>query len=201
MQSGAWFDAAILDPSNRLGVTPGSSAWRPDLVADPRLADPGADGWIDAAAFTVPRTADGSYRYGNLRRNSLLGPGYFNLDAGLTKDVRLGGNRRLQLSWEVFNVTNHPSYGLPNANLGSRTLTRTAPPPFSGSTPRRTEPSDCRKIVRFRLTRPSIAIPVPRPIAATVISARSPSPPSLFRIMRGGIPNAIGRRGKQQYQA
>jgi len=21
--------------------------------------------------------------------------------------------------WEVFNVTNHPSYGLPNSNLGS----------------------------------------------------------------------------------
>ena len=35
MQSGAWFDVAILDPANRLGVTPGSSVWRPDLVGDP----------------------------------------------------------------------------------------------------------------------------------------------------------------------
>lgn len=27
---------------------------------------------------------------------------------------------RLQLRWEVFNVTNHPSYGLPTTNLLSR---------------------------------------------------------------------------------
>jgi hypothetical protein len=41
------------------------------------------------------------------------------MDAGLTREMALTGNRRLQLRWEVFNVTNHPSYGLPNANLGS----------------------------------------------------------------------------------
>lgn len=118
MQSGAWFDIAILDPSNLLGVTPGSSAWRPDVIGDPRPAHPTADAWIDAAAFAVPRNADGTYRYGNLRRNSLEGPGYFNVDAGLTKDIRLR-SARLQLRWEVFNVTNHPSYALPNASLGS----------------------------------------------------------------------------------
>ena len=54
-----------------------------------------------------------------LGRNTLLGPGFFNLDAGLSKDIRLGGTRRLQLRWEVFNLTNHPSFGLPNAELGS----------------------------------------------------------------------------------
>ena len=77
-----------------------------------------ADAWIDPAAFAVPQNADGTYRFGNLGRNSLRGPGYFNIDAGLTRQLRLGGTRRLQLRWEVFNVTNHPSYGLPNANLG-----------------------------------------------------------------------------------
>ena len=41
------------------------------------------------------------------------------MDAGLTREMRLGRTRRLQLRWEVFNVTNHPSYGLPNSNLGS----------------------------------------------------------------------------------
>ena len=65
--------------------------------------DPTADAWLNAAAFAVPQNADGTYRYGNLGRNSLLGPGYFNLDAGLTQDIRLGGARRLQIRWEVFN--------------------------------------------------------------------------------------------------
>ena len=119
MQSGAPFDVVISDPANRLGVTPGTTVWRPDLVDDPRMAHPTADGWIDPAAFAVPQNPDGTYRYGNHGRNSLQGPGYFNLDAGLTRDFRLGSNRRLQIRWEVFNVTNHPSYALPSANLGS----------------------------------------------------------------------------------
>jgi hypothetical protein len=33
------------------------------------------------------------------------------------KSVRLGEQKRLQVRWEVFNVLNHPSYGLPNTNL------------------------------------------------------------------------------------
>ena len=33
-QSGAYFDVTVLDPRNRLGVTAGSSVWRPDLVGD-----------------------------------------------------------------------------------------------------------------------------------------------------------------------
>ena len=119
MQSGAPFEVLISDPTNRLGVTPGTTVWRPDLVGDPRMPYPTPDGWIDPAAFAVPQNPDGTYRYGNHGRNSLQGPGYFNLDAGLTRDFRLGSNRRLQVRWEVFNVTNHPSYGLPSANLGS----------------------------------------------------------------------------------
>ncbi len=80
---------------------------------------PTADAWLNPAAFAIPQNADGTYRYGNLGRNTLLGPGYFNLDAALTKDIRLGDTRRLQIRWEVFNLTNHPSFGLPNAELGS----------------------------------------------------------------------------------
>ena len=118
-QSGAYFDVTVLDPTNRLGVTVGSSVWRPDLVGDPTVAHPTADAWLNPAAFAIPQNADRSYRYGDLGRNTLLGPGYFNLDAGLTKDIRLGGTRRLQVRWEVFNLTNHPSFGLPNAELGS----------------------------------------------------------------------------------
>ena len=118
-QSGAWFDVTILDPTNRLGVTPGSGAWRPDLVGDPRAPHPTADAWLNSAAFAIPHDADGTYRYGDLGRNTLRGPGYFNLDAALTKEMGLGGARRLQLRWDVFNLTNHPSFSLPNSELGS----------------------------------------------------------------------------------
>jgi hypothetical protein len=118
LQSGRYFDVTLPDPTTLLGVT--SSTWRADVVGDPRAANPGADGWLNPSAFAVPRNDDGSYRFGNMQRNSLEGPGYFNVDAGLMRNVRVGPNRRLQLRWEVFNVTNHPSYGLPSTNLLSR---------------------------------------------------------------------------------
>jgi hypothetical protein len=115
MQSGRYFDVTLPDPTTLLGVT--SSNWRADLVGDPRPANPGPDGWLNPAAFAVPQNPDGSYRFGNLGRNSLVGPGYFNLDVGLMRNFQLGASRRLQVRWEVFNATNHPSYGLPTSNL------------------------------------------------------------------------------------
>jgi hypothetical protein len=116
MQSGAYFDVSIPNPRGRLGVT--ASNWRPDLIGDARLSNPGADRWLSPTAFAVPQNPDGTYRFGTLGRNSLVGPRYFNLDAGVTRDFPLGARRRLQVRWEVFNATNHPSYGLPNAILG-----------------------------------------------------------------------------------
>ena len=119
MQSGGYFDVTILDSANRLGVTPNSSVWRPDLLRDPRTPHQTADAWIEASAFAIPQNPDGSYRYGRLGRNSLVGPGYFNVDLGLTRQFRVGSRATMQIRWEVFNATNHPSYGLPNASLGS----------------------------------------------------------------------------------
>lgn len=116
-QSGRYFDVTIPNPTTFLGVT--SSVWRPDLVGDWRVSNPGPDGWLNREAFEVPQNPDGTYRFGTLRRNSLLGPSFFNVDAGLMKNFRLGGHR-VQFRWEVFNATNHPSYGLPISNLLSR---------------------------------------------------------------------------------
>ena len=115
LQSGRYFDVEVPDATSLLGVS--SSVWRADLVGDPRPSNPGPDGWLNTGAFSVPRNADGTYRFGNLGRNTLIGPGFFNVDAGLMRDFRVGGRRRIQLRWEVFNATNHPSYGLPNSNL------------------------------------------------------------------------------------
>lgn len=117
-QSGRYFDVTVPDPASSLGVT--SSVWRADLVGDWRMSNPGPDGWLNREAFTVPQNPDGTYRFGNLGRNSLLGPGFFNIDASLMKNFRLRGGRRVQFRCEVFNATNHPSYGLPISNVLSR---------------------------------------------------------------------------------
>jgi hypothetical protein len=114
-ETGRFFEVTVPDPTSNLGVT--TSLWRADLVGNPYPADQGVDHWFDKNAFAVPQNTDGSFRYGNLGRNSLRGPGVFNLDLGLIRQLTLGGDKRLQIRWEVFNVTNHPSYGFPISNL------------------------------------------------------------------------------------
>jgi hypothetical protein len=43
--------------------------------------------------------------------NSLRGNPFFNLDARLAKNIKLGENRNLQLIFQAFNLTNHANYG------------------------------------------------------------------------------------------
>jgi len=43
--------------------------------------------------------------------NSLRGNPYFNLDARLSKNLKLGEHRNLQLIFQAFNLTNHANYG------------------------------------------------------------------------------------------
>jgi hypothetical protein len=47
---------------------------------------------------------------GNLQRNFLNGPVYFNWDAGLLKNIRITENTRLQLRAEAFNLLNHANF-------------------------------------------------------------------------------------------
>jgi hypothetical protein len=43
--------------------------------------------------------------------NSLRGDPYFDMDARVAKNIKLGENRNLQLIFQAFNLTNHANYG------------------------------------------------------------------------------------------
>jgi len=43
--------------------------------------------------------------------NSLRGDPYFNMDARLAKNIKLGEKRNLQLAFQGFNIFNHANYG------------------------------------------------------------------------------------------
>jgi outer membrane receptor protein involved in Fe transport len=43
--------------------------------------------------------------------NSLRGDPYFNMDARVAKNIKLGETRNLQLAFQAFNLTNHANYG------------------------------------------------------------------------------------------
>jgi hypothetical protein len=96
----------------------GTGTQRPDLVGDPHL-DPGRSRqeliaqYFDASAFALP--ALGSY--GNSGRNTLIGPGRWNLDFALFKSFRLRESVGLQFRWEMFNALNHANLANPRRNI------------------------------------------------------------------------------------
>ncbi len=70
---------------------------------------------FNPAAFTLP--ANGTF--GNVRRNSLYGPGieYVNISAG--KRFEIYESVKLQIRLDATNAFNHPSFGQPNGNLAT----------------------------------------------------------------------------------
>jgi hypothetical protein len=88
---------------------------RPNQVSNPELASPTIAQWFDVNAF-VAETINTA---GNTGSNTLHGPSYKRIDLSLFKNVPLNGQMQLQLRAEVFNVFNTPSFGNPNAALGT----------------------------------------------------------------------------------
>jgi hypothetical protein len=92
-----------------LGTTRGGQGWqtnqRPNFVPGAAEPDPqGPLGWLNRDSFSD--VAAGSY--GNLGRNTERGPSFFQIDASLLKNTKLGDLGRLQFRIEVFNVLNRP---------------------------------------------------------------------------------------------
>ena len=76
--------------------------------------------WLNPAAFAAPQPGT----FGNLPRNFLRGPGFWQLDLMVSKDFRFGANQGLQLRVEVFNITNRLNYENPAAALPDGTVGR-----------------------------------------------------------------------------
>jgi hypothetical protein len=89
---------------------------RPNFTGvSPYLSDATPSRWLNPAAFTEP--APGFW--GNVGRNTIEGPGIFNIDAEVHKQFRMPyrENHLLQFRIETFNTPNHPNWGMPSLNI------------------------------------------------------------------------------------
>ena len=59
--------------------------------------------------------------YGNTARNSLRGPGFFDMDIALLKDTKLTERVNAQFRAEFFNVLNHPNFAIPTGSVFTTT--------------------------------------------------------------------------------
>ena len=97
---------------------------RPNLVGDPGAVagGPSVAQFFNTAAFK----ANPLFTYGNLGRNTMIGPGSANVDASLAKRATLfkAADHPLDLDfrWEFFNLFNHPNFGFPGNVLGTPTF-------------------------------------------------------------------------------
>jgi hypothetical protein len=82
------------------GVTPGQTLGTPTLYFDP-------------CAFSLPTPGV----YGNLGRNTLIGPGVFNADLGVVKNTKMTERFNLEFRAEFFNLLNHANFRLPATSV------------------------------------------------------------------------------------
>ncbi len=89
------------------------------MAGEYRVSNPSPDRWYDRTAFAIPRDASALADFGNVGRNSMQEDGIFNWDIGLQKAFQVTESLDVQFRREVFNMTNHPSFAVPNRNVRS----------------------------------------------------------------------------------
>jgi hypothetical protein len=110
MQSGFPFTINVQGDTAGVGAGTGGIFARPNLVPgiDPVSASISNGQYLNLAAFASPP----AFTFGNLGRNTVIGPGYVDLDAVLAKSITLGARSTVQLRVEAFNVLNRRNYNL-----------------------------------------------------------------------------------------
>jgi hypothetical protein len=96
-------------------VDPSGNSVRPIYVAgcDPYQGARTVSTWFNPACYAA--TAPGFM--GNTGRNTLRGPGFFDMDLGLLKDTKLTERLNMQFRAEAFNLLNHANFAPPAAPL------------------------------------------------------------------------------------
>ena len=123
VQTGTPFTATVTGGANNTGGG-GAFATRPDQICDPNL--PSSErtplNFFNAACFVAPPAG----QYGNAPRNSIEGPGMFTWNLQMAKSIPFGRdqNHRVDVRWEITNLTNTPNFAGLSTVVGSSTVGR-----------------------------------------------------------------------------
>jgi hypothetical protein len=115
-RSGAWLTVTT---TNDLAFT-GVPGQRVNQVKDDAYGEKTLTNYLNVAAFALPTAGT----LGNHRRNSLTGPGFWQVDMALARMLRLHEAQTLELRFETFNLLNNFNWGTPVTNFNSGTFGR-----------------------------------------------------------------------------
>jgi hypothetical protein len=101
---------------------------RPNLVGDPYCHPQGRDCWLNAASFAPPAP----YTFGDLKNNSLFGPGSIIVNTSLARLFPIGEHQVVEFRWDVFNVPNHVNLYAPQEAFVAPTFGQPTPATTAG---------------------------------------------------------------------
>ncbi len=112
------FPSSVASAANRVFTGTGSPTGRPNAVADCNLYSgfQTLSEWFNTSCFTLQ--AQGTY--GDAGRDTITGPGLWDLDNSLIRDFnvrKISEAFKVQFRAEAFNIFNHPSFQNPNTTI------------------------------------------------------------------------------------
>jgi hypothetical protein len=108
------------------------------LIGSPNSGAHTTAEWFNTSAFakcndtSVFGPSAPQYCFGNLGRNTMIGPGFKTFDLALHKTTPIRESHAIEFRAEFFNAFNHPNFNNPGATLGNSdfgTITSTGPLP------------------------------------------------------------------------
>ena len=118
--NGVTFQEVVAETSG-IGADRDTGPNRPNLTGDPMSGGGTEDRWFNAtpiggsgSAFSRPAVGT----FGNLPRNSLVGPGYWRTDASLFKRFMFTSGHGIEVRAEAVNLFNHVNLGNPDSEIG-----------------------------------------------------------------------------------
>jgi hypothetical protein len=124
MQSGFPFTINLQGDTAGVGAGTGGIFIRPNAVAGQNWQLPSdqrtTDRYFNTSAFAAPATGS----FGNVGRNTVIGPGMVNLDVVLARSFSFTETKKLQFRAEAFNVLNHSNYTIVGRLLNTPTFGR-----------------------------------------------------------------------------
>jgi len=124
--------AAANDVTGRIPDYRGEAIMRPNVSGTTTGSSGPAmlDNYFNKTAFSIPSA---SAPFGNLGRNALRAPGFWQWDVGVNKRFTIPAREGMSLQFrsEFFNILNRSNFGLPNndiTNAAFGTIRSTYPP-------------------------------------------------------------------------
>ncbi|MGC2658055.1 MAG: TonB-dependent receptor [Bryobacteraceae bacterium] len=106
--------AEAIDPGLAPSINAGSTLY-PEVIANPKVSNPSITQWFNPAAYANPTYG----AFGDSGRNTLIGPGFSNIDISLAKQFRLHFEGvRLEIRGDAYDAFNHINFANPDANVG-----------------------------------------------------------------------------------